>query len=444
MNSQHPQIIVVGAGPVGLTLALALGKAGIRTLVFEKKETTSAYPRMDITNGRSMELLRHLGVADQLRAHSVGADLPLSVVYRRTVSDSILHRFDYPCIDEVRLAIANTNDGSQACEPAMRITQPVFERELHKIICADCPSVEIRFAHELVSFSQDGEKVSARVRDLEHDRFISTHAEYLVGCDGANSTVRSACGIDLEETSLASAVGLSDDPMRLLLRTARNLGKSNAGRLGDRVLMVHFRCEDQRISQMRDAWHTTFPDGTTIISQNGEDAFTAHFLMPNSELHSSLYAEQKLGELLGDSIEFEILLANVWKPRFAVAEVYRKGRVLLAGDSAHQMPPPGGYGMNTGIGDACDLGWKLAAVLKGWGDEGLLASYEIERQPVAKRNVESTAKHLATRFSLLQAAPANDASERLWLKYAATIRETGNLENESFGVEFDYRYSTSP
>ena len=150
----------------------------------------------------------------------------------------------------------------------------------------------------------------------------------------------------------------------------------------------------------------------------------------------------------GRDFAHEVLVANAWTPHFVVAERYREGRVLLAGDAAHQYVPTGGYGMNTGIGDACDLGWKLAAMLHGYGGPRLLASYELERRPVGHRNCDAARRHSEARAEIAAVyraagdltAPAGDAVRAATGRRIAAI---GNAENESFGIELGYAYPES-
>ena len=169
------------------------------------------------------------------------------------------------------------------------------------------------------------------------------------------------------------------------------------------------------------------------------------------ELDPARVLRDFLGVGRDDAFEAEILLANHWTAHLLVAERYRDGRVFLAGDSAHQFVPTGGYGMNTGVGDAVDLGWKLGAVLNGWGGERLLDSYEAERRPVAFRNREASREHVRTRAriaALYAAEPALDddghEGENARRRLGQAIAEIGNAENECWGIEHGYRYTGSP
>src|SRR5262249_52084944 len=147
----------------------------------------------------------------------------------------------------------------------------------------------------------------------------------------------------------------------------------------------------------------------------------------------------------GCAFDCEILVTNEWTPHLLVAERYGAGRVFLAGDAAHQYIPTGGYGMNTGIGDACDLGWKLPAVGHGFAAPGLLASYAAERRPVGLRNCEASRRHSAVRAEISALYGADlmlpgDAGDAARLEAGRRIAAIGNAENESFGIELGYAY----
>src|SRR5215813_7646539 len=170
-----------------------------------------------------------------------------------------------------------------------------------------------------------------------------------------------------------------------------------------------------------------------------------HARFPKDIAPKAIDAGAMLRDFAGRDFDYKILLTSAWTPHLLVAERYDLGRVFLAGDAAHQYIPTGGYGMNTGIGDACDLGWKLAAVLHGFGGPGLLAAYEAERQPVGLRNREASHRHTKVRgeiaalyrADLMAAGPTGEAARA---EAARRIAALGNAENESFGIELGYAY----
>jgi 2-polyprenyl-6-methoxyphenol hydroxylase-like FAD-dependent oxidoreductase len=185
-----------------------------------------------------------------------------------------------------------------------------------------------------------------------------------------------------------------------------------------------------------------------LIAGGGPDIWTLQTRWPQDVAPESVDPHVLLRGFAGCDFDYEILVANAWTPHLVVAERYGLGRVFLAGDAAHQYIPTGGYGMNTGVGDACDLGWKLAAVLRGFGGPGLLASYDAERRPVGWRNCEASKRHsqvraeIATlyRGDLTAAGSKGDAAR---VQAERRIAAIGNAENESFGIELGYAYSGS-
>ena len=231
------------------------------------------------------------------------------------------------------------------------------------------------------------------------------------------------------------------------------------------ALLVHFKSRDlQRLHKQGHFWHIFFPHekagvGGAIIAQDEVDHFTTHMFIPLDAEHEKIDSRQAvymvLGGLYGEyPIEIdEILVRSVWRPHIVVTQKWSSPnlRVFLAGDAAHQNIPTGGYGMNMGVADAFDLGWKLSAVIQGWGGKGLLASYEPERKPVAVRNVERSGVHFGVHQQLTdlfegedprQADEDTEEARKLRAKIHNYYQEHDN-ENKDFGIELGYRY-TSP
>ena len=411
-------VLIAGAGPVGMTLALDLARRGIRTLIVERNPTTTRHPKMDITNARSMELFRKLGVADELRAAAVPSAHPFDVSWITDFTGVELHRFRYPSVDDMRRTILTTNDGTLPLEPPMRVSQVVIEPALRRILERES-LVDLRFSTCLESLTQSADGVIAVIRHGETGETEKVGCSYLVGCDGGSSQVREELGI-----------GLSGQA-RLMAR-----------------FMTHFRSPDKALLQRWGvAWHYQSAFGT-LIAQNDEDVWTLHSRFPDG-LDEEPDPRKLLRRFIGRDIEAEVLVSNAWSPHLLVADAYGKGRVFLAGDSAHQYIPTGGYGMNTGIGDATNLGWKLAAVLQGFAGEELLESYEAERRPVGLRNCAAAGANNDVRKRIgalyderLYASGADGDARRA--EVSAEIGRLGNLENEAWGIEHGYVYADSP
>ena len=389
-------------------------------MLVERNATTTQHPKMDITNARSMELFARLGLVPALRAAAVPEGHPFDVSWITTMAGSELCRFRYPSVAEARAAILARNDGSQPVEPPMRVSQIEIEPVLKKAAEAS-PATTVRFATSFEDLQHDAAGVTAVIRDAGTGVSERVRCAYLVGCDGGGSLVRQHLGI-----------GLSGDT-RVMPR-----------------FMTHFRSDARSILQRWGrAWHYQSPLGT-LIAQNDHDLWTLHSRAPDDCALSTIDPGALLRAFLGADIAHQVVVANRWSPHLLVADAYRRGRVLLAGDAAHQYIPTGGYGMNTGIGDACDLGWKLAAVLHGFAGPGLLDSYEAERRPVGLRNREGSRAHnlvrrrIAQRYQDAGIYTGAAVGTAVLARLAQEIATIGNAENESTGIELGYAYAHSP
>ena len=412
-------VLIAGGGPVGMTLGCELSRRGIACLLVERNPTTTRHPKMDITNARSMELFRRLGVVDALRAVAVPETSNFDVSWITHLTGHELHRFRYPSVSDWRALIRARNDGSMPAEPPMRVSQVEIEPVLQRAVQA-APMVDARWGVELQDLSQNQNEVIATLRTADGTA-EKVGCRYLVGCDGGTSRVRDCVGIRLE----------------------------GQWRVQQRFL-THFRSSDVDLLQRWGiAWHYQSPAGT-LIAQNDKDIWTLQTRWPQEVAPEDVDIPALLRGFAGRDFSHEILVANAWTPHFVVAERYGERRVLLAGDAAHQYVPTGGYGMNTGIGDACDLGWKLAAMLHGYGGPRLLASYELERRPVGRRNCDAARRHSEARAEiaavyraagdLTAPSPAGDAVRAATGRRIAAI---GNAENQSFGIELGYAYPES-
>jgi 2-polyprenyl-6-methoxyphenol hydroxylase-like FAD-dependent oxidoreductase len=414
---KHVQVLIVGGGPVGMTLACDLAQRGVDCMLVERNATTTSYPKMDITNARSMELFRRLGLTDALRSVAVPEANNFDVSWITTLAGHELHRFRYPSPAQWRQLIRERNDGSMPGEPPMRVSQVVIEPALQRAVRST--STDARWGVALEDLEQDQDGVTATLRATDGS-IEQVRCRYLIGCDGGASQVRKCLGIRLE--------GRAQVVPRF---------------------MVHVRSTARDVLQRWGvAWHYQSAIGT-LIAQNDHDVWTLQARWQEGMAPESVDPRALLRAFAGCDFDYEILVANAWASHLLVAERYRSGRVFLAGDSAHQVITTGGYGMNTGIGDACDLGWKLAAVLRGFGGAELLTSYEAERRPVGVRNCAASKRHSDVRIeiaALYQAdltapGPQGDAAR---LEASRRIAAIGNAENESYGIELGYVYTESP
>lgn len=403
---KHVPVLIAGGGPVGMTVARTLSSFGVRCQLVERNPTTTRHPKMDITNGRSMELFRRLGVADKLRAVAVPEANNFDISWITSLSGRELHRFRYPSVVEKRAEILARNDGTQPREPAMRVSQVMIEPVLRDAILGD-PLVEARWGVALEDFVQDETGVAAILRTVETGATEEVRCDFLAGCDGGTSIVRDRLGIGLEGRAAVA-----------------------------HRYMIHFRSDARDVLQRFGiAWHYQTDKGT-LIAQDDKDTWTLQTRPPAGVDPAAIDPDAMLDAWVGQSFEREILVANPWFTHLLLANRYQGGRVFLAGDAAHQYIPTGGYGMNTGIGDAVDLGWKLAATLEGFATPGLLASYERERRPIGYCNRLASERHTGVRLKIADLYQNERDPDAL----AHAIAALGNAENESWGIEFGYRY----
>ena len=412
-------VIVVGAGPVGLTLAIDLGLRGIRCTLIERKDTPAFLPKMERCNARTMEMYRRIGLSEKIRAAGLRADVPMDVFIVLSMKEPPLLHTPYPSVEAARRAIAASTDGSMPLEPYQLISQYTLE-PLLKSVAETLPSVTVRFGCEFESFSQDtsGVTVTARTSDGETETFRGV---YLVGCDGGASAVRKQLGIALRGenlTQLRQALYRCDELFDMI-----PIGNGPGhGR--------HYHVADE---------HASF-----LIMQDSTKHFTLHATVDSDE-----GMKRRFEQVVGAPVKYEMLSCQQWRQNLLLADRYREARVFLAGDAVHLVIPTGGLGMNTGVGDAFDLSWKLAAVLRGWGGARLLDSYETERRQVGERNVG------ASRFASLgrrkwraqyrpeirDDTPAGQAARDNLVRVAAVEQRKGN---EMIGAELGYRYVDSP
>lgn len=415
-------VLIAGGGPVGMTLALNLARYGVRSCLVERNPTTTQHPKMDLTNGRSMELFHRLGIAEALRDAGVPRENAFDILWITNMVGHDLHRFAYPSANEKTRIIRERNDGSQGAQAPLRVSQIQIEPVLKAAIDAN-PLIDVRFNHRferLIENGQDG--VVAEVVHSDSGEVTRVAARFLAGCDGGGSRVRRALGIELEgDENVAGA------------------------------FMVHFRTDDRELMQRWGPIYHLQNGAGTIIAQNDHDIYTLQaWLTPDAD-PSTMTGASVLEGWVGKHFDYEILQANPWFAHFVVAQRYREKSVLLAGDAAHQFIPTGGYGMNSGIADAAALSWVLAARLQGWGGDALLDAYDTERRQTAWWHLAASRRHMGIRIEiaglyaeagdLLAEGPDADARRA---ELSRKIEQLGNAENESWGVEFGYRYDGSP
>lgn len=449
-ETEHVSVLIAGAGPVGLTLALELERHGIDALLVERNMSTTRHPKMDITNGRTMELFRRLGVADRLRELAVPAEHEMSVTWITKLDGWELARFRYPSVNQQRAQARARNDGSDSLEPNMRLSQALLEPALRDWHESSSRHIRVQYGWQVESFTQNSTGVDVVLYSQHQRGRRIVRADYLAGCDGAGSQVRQGLGIELDTVDLPGLAARRLGLRRTIGMLARAWLANRERPTDGRFYMVHFTSRDPDLSQrFGTAWHLQSPQGWTVISQNDDDIWTFHCPLGLGVDPDEIDPRAMLFEHLGKRIDCDIVLANVWTPRLSVATRFGFGRVWLAGDAVHQVPPTGGYGMNTGVADAVGLGWALAANIQGWGTPRLLGAYEKERRSVALRNRDAAGRHAIVRVAIKAAFRRSIHGEGWNGEYARRrlgreITDLGNLENQAFGIEWGYHYAQSP
>jgi len=416
----NTEVLVVGAGPVGLTLAIELGRRGVACILIEKKAAPEFLPKMERCNARTMEIFRRMGLADRIRAAGLDRSVPMDVYIALAMNEPPLLHLPYPSVAAAQAQIAACMDGSMPREPYQLISQYTLE-PLLKSVAERLPCVTVRYGHEFVSLSQDADGATTVVLD-ESGRTLDIRAQYVVGCDGGSSPVRKQLGIQLrgEGNLLRLYQGLYYAP-DLFHRIPIGDGPGR-GR--------HYHIADDR--------------ATFLIMQDSTKHWTLH-----AAVEEPAQMAAQFERTIGVPIRYDMLYVGEWKHNLLLADHYGSGRVFLAGDSIHLVIPTGGLGMNTGVGDAIDLAWKLHGTLRGWGGPNLLPSYEVERRQIGDRNVgASRYASLGRRNWRSQYRPDIRDATPEGLATRENLARVANVEqrktNEMIGAELGYRYVGSP
>ena len=412
-------VLIVGGGPVGLALAIELGLRRVRCLLVEQMASDgfNKHPRANLINSRSMEFCRRWGLVEQIKRVGTPPDYPHTAMYLTGMNGHMVARIDRP---------DHGGDGPPVFTPeaAQRCNQIWFDPVLRQR-AASLPSVQLRFRCALERFEQDASGVTAWLRDLDSGETFTHRSDWLAACCGGRSPVRRLLGIDRDEGQVLGA------PLSIYFRTPELWRHHDKGKG-----VLHFIIDQSGV------W-------ATLNSLNGGDLWrvTLHggakmYGEPDQVDHRGL-----LTRIVGREFPYELIAISPWVRRKLVTAQFRYDRIFLAGDCAHQNTPSGGYGMNTGLGDAFDLGWKLAAVSQGWAGDGLLQSYDAERRPVALCNVEEATRNFNLRSfpeprpALMQDSPEGEAQRQALGE--EIVRHTAR-ELTSDGIAMGYVYANSP
>ncbi|MGB9364375.1 MAG: FAD-dependent oxidoreductase [Xanthobacteraceae bacterium] len=425
-KSAATQVLIVGAGPVGLTLAMDLASRGIRVTVVELRgagEPPSV--KCNHVSARSMEVYRRLGLAQTVRNAGLPADFPNDAAYRTTATGIELSRIRIPCRRDRYTATNGPDTAWPTAEPPHRINQ-IYMEPLLFAHAASMPNVTILNRTAFESFEDQDNEIVATVRNLDTSSTSRISADFLVGCDGARSVVRKAIDVTLAGTPVIQ-----------------------------RVQSTYIRAPNLLALMGPPAWMSLSLNPRrcgTVVAIDGREAWLIHnHLNREDETFESVNRDWSIRAILGVGTDFEydILSKEDWVGRRLVANAFRKKRAFICGDAAHLWMPYAGYGMNAGIADAANLAWLLAAYLRGWADPAILDAYEAERLPitdqVSRFAMDMAIKVLGQRRAVPEeiesAGPEGDAVR------ARVGREAYDLNVQQYccgGLNFGYFYDRSP
>src|SRR5579863_5729712 len=365
-------VLIVGGSLVGLTTAMLLGRHGVPALSVERHAGTAIHPRAGHFQLRTLEILREMGLEERVRTKSLE-------MYSATGG---INAMESLAGKELGVYVQELNEGVGGFSPTVRvfINQDVLEPILRDRALE--MGATLRNRVEAVDLVQDGDGVTATLRDLDGGEDRTVRASYVVACDGNRSPTRAALGIGMEgygELSRSITIYFRADCSDLI--EDKNQG----------VIYVHN-------PQLRGFFRLDRSGGTgfLVINTVGEDVTTPEAIDVQSGL-TNARALELLRAAIGADIPMEVVDVANWRAEANCAERFRDGRVFLAGDAAHVVPPNGGYGGNTGVGDAHNLAWKLAAVVRGEAGPALLDTYDAERRPIGELVVHQAYTRYATR-----------------------------------------------
>ncbi len=421
-------VAIVGGGPAGLMLAIELGCRNVPCVVFDENTGPPQLPKANATSARTMEHYRRRGFADRIRALGLPAGHPQDIVYTTRLALHELTRFRIPSSDQAA-AQASFGDYREEAWPTPELPHRVQQMFIEPILKAQAeryPSVRMHFGQRVTSVHDDGERVRVEALDVVSGATTAIEARYAIGCDGPRSIVREEMGT-----------------------TYSGEGAAKRDFLGGQMVSLYFRSPElYRIIGKGRAWQywAVNPQQRALMcAVNGDDRFVLMIQTREGQSPGDIHVQSIFDEAVGAPFSYEMIAQTPWSAGYAlVANSFRAGRLLVAGDAAHLFTPTGGMGYNTSIDDAVNLGWKLAAITQGWAPESLLDTYETERRPIAQRNT-AFAGRMADSIGRLPVTPlveetgseSDAAREELGRALAAHVASEFNIPGVQLGVRYD-------
>ncbi|MDR7155707.1 2-polyprenyl-6-methoxyphenol hydroxylase-like FAD-dependent oxidoreductase [Sphingobium xenophagum] len=409
-------IVIVGSGPTGLALAIELGTRDVPCIILEREQRRGHAPRAKTTNVRTREIMRRWGISDALaQASPFGVDYPSHIHFVTRMDGYGLARFEHAA----NCAPARDDRYSEHGQwiPQYKLEAVLFEK------ARQLPSIEFLFATEFIGLVQGEDGVDVQVRNHATGSSDTIRASFLIGADGPRSSVREAIGARMDGT-----YGLSRN-YNVIFR-APGLAEAHPHGPGIMYWLIN-------------------PDAPSVVGPMDDD--DRWFFGPMGLPADLTLTDDEMVVLIkrstGVDLPYEILSSDVWIASRLLADRYRVGRVFLAGDACHLHPPFGGYGMNMGVADALDLGWKLAATVEGWGGSELLDSYEAERRPVhhiVMDEAENNHKVAPNQLMRHGIEEPTAEGESIRAEVSELIARTKKQEFHTLGIVLGLRYLASP
>jgi 2-polyprenyl-6-methoxyphenol hydroxylase-like FAD-dependent oxidoreductase len=426
-QNDNSDVLVVGAGPVGLTLAMDLAQRGVKVLVVEvRKFAEPPNVKCNHVSARSMEHFRRLGVAATLRNAGLPATYPNDVVFRTAMTGMELTRIPIPCRQNRYSETGGPDTDWATPEPPHRINQIYLEPLLLKHAVAQ-EGVRLLNRTQVTDFVQDEDGVNVTLLNLDTQESQVVRVKYVGGCDGGSSFVRKKIGAKLEGTEVIQRVQSTH------IRAPQLLSM-----LPGQAAWCYYAVNTRRCG--------------TVFAIDGQETWLVHnHLHPDEPEFDSVDRDQSIRNILGVNSDFkyEIITKEDWVGRRLLSNHFRDRRVFLAGDAAHLWVPYAGYGMNAGIADATNLAWLMSAAVNGWAHPDILNAYEAERHPITEQVSHFVMNHAQKMIKARRAVPHNIEALDAEGEAARHLigAEAYDLNVQQFcceGLNFGYFYEKSP
>ncbi|WP_251447902.1 FAD-dependent monooxygenase [Microbacterium sp. USTB-Y] len=421
-------VLIIGAGPVGLLAALDLSSRGVSAIVVETRDFLEP-PNVKCNHvaSRTMESLRRLGIAAEVRAAGLPADHPQDVAFRTSLTGRELSRIPIPASGERYTATDGPDTSWATPEPPHRINQTFLEPILARH-AAEAPGVTLLNRTRFHSFAQDADGVTATISDLDGENARTVRARYLIGADGGRSAVRKQIGAKLSGDPVLQHV------QSTCIRAPHLYGLMSAD---EPRAWGYYTFNPRRVGH--------------VYSIDGTGTFLVHtYLSPEeAEDPGSVDRDAAIRAILGvdEDFSYEVVSKEDWVARRLLADRFRDGRVFIAGDACHLWVPFAGFGMNAGIADVLNLTWLLGATIAGWADERILDAYQSERRPITEQVSHFAMSHQqklakpGLPAALEDEGPAGDEARRV---FGAAVHDLNEPQFAAAGLNYGYSYDASP